>query len=79
MCSGIGPLGKDISEINAANTEDMRLLLKLDGRALELDLGDSGFARRVQHFLNHYAEVRRKSPAVTVFNLRLENTIITKE
>jgi cell division protein FtsQ len=75
----LGPLGKDISEINAANIEDMRVMLQIDQRALELELGDNGFAKRVQHFLNHYAEVKRKSPGVTSFNLRLENTIITKE
>jgi cell division protein FtsQ len=75
----LGPLGKDVSEINAASTDDMRILMLMDGRALELDLGDSGFAKRVQHFINHYAEIKRKSPAVTSFNLRLENSIITKE
>jgi cell division protein FtsQ len=75
----LGPIGKDISEINAQNLEDMRVMLHMDNRALELELGDSGFGKRVQHFLSHYAEVKRKSPAVTSFNLRLENTIITKE
>jgi cell division protein FtsQ len=79
LLEDLGPLGKDISEINALNTEDMCVILQIDGRALELELGDSGFAKRVQHFINHYAEVKRKSPAVTSFNLRLENTIITKE
>jgi|SRR5581483_6352005 len=79
LLEDLGPLAKEISEINAANTEDMRVMLQTDGRALELELGDSGFAKRVQHFLTHYPEVKRKSPAVTSFNLRLENTIITKE
>jgi cell division protein FtsQ len=79
LLEDLGPLGKDISEINAANTEDMCITVQMDGRALELELGDNGFAKRVQHFFNHYAEVKRKSPAVTSFNLRLENTIITKE
>jgi cell division protein FtsQ len=79
LLEDLGPLGKDISEINAANTEDMSIMVQMDGRALELELGDSAFAKRVQHFFNHYAEVKRKSPAVTFFNLRLDNTIITKE
>jgi cell division protein FtsQ len=75
----LGPVGKDISEINAANTENMRIILQIDKRALELELGDSGFADRVSFFMNHYADVKRKSPTVTSFNLRLENNIITKE
>jgi cell division protein FtsQ len=75
----LGPLGKDVSEINAANTDDMRVVMQMDHRALELELGDSGFARRVSFFINHYPDVKRRSPAVTFFNLRLEDNIITKE
>jgi len=79
LLEDLGPLAKGVSEINAANTEDMRIVIQMDRRAVELELGDSGFAKRVQHFMSHYAEVKRKSPSVTFFNLRLENTIITKE
>lgn len=75
----LGPMAKDLSEVNAANTEDMLVVMQMDNRALELELGDSGFAKRVSFFMNHYADVKRKSPAVTFFNLRLENNIITKE
>ena len=75
----LGPFGKDISEINAANIDDMRIMVQMEGRAIELELGDSGFAKRVSFFTSHYADVKRKSPTVTFFNLRLENNIITKE
>ena len=75
----LGPLAKDVSEINAANTEDMRVITQVDGRAMELELGDGSFARRYQHFVNHYAEVKRRTPRATSFDLRLENSIITKE
>jgi cell division protein FtsQ len=75
----LGPLAKDVSEINAANTEDMRVVAQVDGHTMELELGDSGFARRFQHFVNHYPEVKRRTPYATSFDLRLENSIITKE
>jgi cell division protein FtsQ len=75
----LGPLAKDVSEINAANTEDMRVVAQVDGRAMELELGDGAFAKRYQHFINHYPEVKRRTPQATSFDLRLENSIITKE
>ena len=75
----LGPLAKDVSEINAANIEDMRVVVQMDGRAMELELGDGAFAKRFQHFVNHYAEVKRRTPRATSFDLRLENSIITKE
>ena len=75
----LGPLAKDVSEINAANTEDMLVIAQVDGRAMELELGDGGFAKRYQHFVKHYPEVKRRTPRATAFDLRLENTIITKE
>jgi cell division protein FtsQ len=75
----LGPLAKDISEINAANTEDMRVVAQVDGRAMELELGDGGFAKRFQHFVTHYPEVKRRAPRATSFDLRLDNNIITKE
>ena len=75
----LGPLAKNVSEINAAATEDMRIIAQVQGRALELDLGDGGYAARLQHFINHYPEIRRKSPRATFFDLRMDNNIIAKE
>jgi hypothetical protein len=46
---------------------------------MELELGDGAFAKRYQHFINHYPEVKRRTPQATSFDLRLENSIITKE
>lgn len=79
LLAELGPVAKDVSEINAAHTEDMKITIQVNKQALELELGDSGYAKRVQHFLSHYPEIRRKSPHATAFNLRLDNSIITKE
>ena len=79
LLEDLGPLAKDVSEINAAVIEDMRIVAQVSGRVLELELGDSGFGSRLQHFVNHYAEIRRKSPAGSVFDLRMENNIIAKD
>ena len=75
----LGPLAVNVSEVNAGNVEDMRIVAQVASRAFELDLGDGGFKKRLQHFINHYPEIRRKAPEATSFDLRLDDQIIKKE
>jgi cell division protein FtsQ len=79
LLEDLGPLAKDISEINAATTDNLKVTINLEGRALELEMGDGNYARRLQNFLNHYPEMRRKAPLATSYNLRLDDQFITKE
>lgn len=72
-------VARDISEINTSNIEDIRVVTQVEGRAVELELGDGGYARRYQNFLNHYPEIHRRSPNATSFDLRLDDRIITKD
>jgi len=75
----MGYLAKDISEVNASDPDDIRIVAQVDDRALELMLGDSDFGRRYQNFLNHYPEIRKRSPEGKKFDLRLEDRITAKE
>jgi len=75
----LGYMAKDISEVNAADLENMRVIAKVDHRAVELILGDANFGRRYQNFLNHYAEIRKQSPDVKTFDLRLDDRITAKD
>lgn len=75
----LGPLGKDISEVNAADLENLRVVTPFEGRATELMLGDGNYARRYQAFLAHYPEIRKRSPGVVAFDLRLDDRITAKE
>jgi cell division protein FtsQ len=75
----LGPLAANVSEIDAANLEDMRMVAQVTGRAFELEMGDSGFKKRLQHFMSHYPEIQRKAPEATSFDLRLDDQIIRKE
>ena len=61
----LGPLAKDVSEVNVADTETCAIVAQVEGRAMELDLGDGNFAARFQNFLNHYPEIQKRSPGVT--------------
>ena len=74
----LGPLAKDISEVNAADTNDLKMVAQVDNRAIELAMGDDNFGRRYRNFLNHYPDIRRTSPDVNSFDLRLDDRITAK-
>ena len=46
----LGYLAKDVSEVNAADPDNVRIVAQVDNRALELILGDSNFARATRIF-----------------------------
>jgi cell division protein FtsQ len=75
----MGYLAKDISEVDASDPDDVRLVAQVGNRALEFLMGDSDFGRRYQNFLNHYPEIQKHSPEVKVFDLRLDDRITAKE
>jgi cell division protein FtsQ len=75
----LGYMAKDVSEIDASDADNIRIVAKIDNRAVELTLGDSSYARRYQNFLNHYPEIEKHSPQVKSFDLRLDDRITAKE
>lgn len=74
----LGPMAKDISEVNAADLDNLRVVAQMDGRAVELLLGDGNYARRFQAFLAHYPEMRKRSETTAIFDLRLDDRITAR-
>ena len=79
LLEDLGPAGQNISEINAAAPDDLNVVTQVEGRMLELKLGEGNYAKRLQSFLLHYPEIRKRAGAVTTFDLRLEDRITAKE
>jgi cell division protein FtsQ len=75
----MGYLMKDISEVDTADPESIRVVAQVGNRAVELLLGDTNFAGRYQNFLSHYPEIQRHSPEGKLFDLRLEDRITAKQ
>ena len=75
----LGYLAKDVSEVNTSDLENLRVISKVDGHAVELILGDDNFGRRYRNFLNHYPEIHKQSPEVKIFDLRLDDRITAKD
>jgi cell division protein FtsQ len=75
----MGYLAKEISEVDASDPENIRIISQVERRAVTLLLGDGNYAQRFQNFLNHYPEIRKGSPEAKVFDLRLDGRITVKE
>jgi cell division protein FtsQ len=77
LLADLGPQAKDISEINAAALEDMRVVTTVEGHAVELWLGDQHFRSRYLNFASHYRQIREDAKA-SIFDLRLDDRILVR-
>ena len=75
----LGYLAKDISEIDTTDPENIRIVSQIDHRVFTLLIGDGNYARHYQNFINHYPEMRKRSPGAKTFDLRLDDRITVKE
>ena len=75
LLDDLGASGKDTSEVNAAAPENLIIITRVEGRAVELVMGNQNFSARMQNFLDHYPEIRRRSGNVRAFDLRLDDRI----
>jgi hypothetical protein len=75
----MGYLSKDISEVETTDPDNIHVVTQMDHRAVTLLMGEGNFARRYKHFVNHYPEIRKRSPAAKAFDLRIDDRITVKE
>jgi cell division protein FtsQ len=77
LLTELGTHAKDISEINVATLEDLRVITTVNGHAAELWMGDRNFRSRYLNFIGHYREIRQDSHA-SIFDLRLDDRILVR-
>lgn len=78
LLADLGARAQDVAEVNAANTADMRVIAQVEGRGVELWLGDQHYLSRFQTFLTHYTEIAKSSGEASVFDLRIDDRILAK-
>ena len=66
-----------VSEVNATTPHDIRVSATVSGRPVELWLGDRNYLARFQNFTSHFDEILRRSEGASVFDLRLDDRIMT--
>jgi hypothetical protein len=67
--------GGQISEVDVADSRNLKVTLMSQGRAFRLWLGDRNFRARLDNFLKFYSEISRRLPAAGTFDLRLDDRI----
>jgi cell division protein FtsQ len=75
----LGYQAKDISEVNVADPDNVRIMAQVEGQPVELIMGDERFGRRYQNFAGHYSEIRKRSPEAKLFDLRLDDRITVRD
>ena len=77
--SDMGYMMKDVSEVDTADAENVRLVVQAGDRAVILMMGEGNFAARYQNFVKHYPEIIKRSPNARIFDLRLDDRITVKD
>jgi len=75
LVAEIGGLAAQISEIDVADPENVKVVQALEGQVVTLSLGRRNFLARLRKFLDHYPEIRRHAPGAVLFDLRLDDRV----
>lgn len=75
MLKEIGPLGAQISEVNASDPNNLVVAEHINNEIVNLMLGDENYADRLRNFLANYSEIREKRPDAKTLDLRVDGVI----
>jgi cell division protein FtsQ len=75
LLKDLGPLAEQVSQSDVSDLDDLKVTVKMQDRTIVLILGDRNFHDRLQHFLDHFADIGRRVPGTRVFDLRLDDRI----
>jgi cell division protein FtsQ len=71
----LGGAFQDVSEVNAADPDNIRIVAQVNHATVELILGARNLGARYQNFLKHFPEMQKSSPGAKTFDLRLDDRI----
>ena len=75
LLKDVGPLATQVSEINAADPNNLIVAEHVDDTVVNLMLGDENYAERIQNFLVNYNEIKTKRPDAKTLDLRVDGVI----
>jgi cell division protein FtsQ len=75
MLSEVGPLSRDISEINVSDPNNLVIAEHVEGAVINLMLGDENYTERLENFLANFREIKAKRPDATTLDLRVDGVI----
>ena len=75
LMDGLGSLKQKVSEVDAADLDNLKITIEMNGKAVRLMLGDRNYRVRFQTFLDRYDEIRKRTTNTAVVDLRRDNHI----
>ena len=72
-----GPLAEKISEVDATDPGNLKVMQDESGRVVTLLLGDRQFKRRLEKFRLSFPEIQKRAPESSIFDLRIEGSILS--
>jgi len=75
----LGSAFQDVSEVNAADPDNIRIVAQVNHGTVDLILGDRNFAARYRSFLKHFPEMQKSSRGARTFDLRLDDRIMAED
>jgi len=75
----LGDAAKDLSEVNATDVNNVRIVVQVEHTAVDLNLGDHDFGDRFRNFVKHFPDIQRTSPNARTFDLRLDDRIMAED
>ena len=79
LLADLGARAQDVAEVNVARVQELRVVAQVEGRGVELWLGDQNYLSRFQNFFSHYSEIAKSSGEAAVFDLRIDDRILAKQ
>ena len=68
----LGDQGRNLSEIDVSDGDDVKVMEPRDVRVVTLLFGDRNFNLRYQNFTRNYPEIKRRLPDAATLDLRLK-------
>ena len=75
MLRALGPLAEHVSEVDVSDPNDLIIAEHVDGKVVNLMLGDENYSERLKNFLTNYAEIKAKRPDTKTLDLRVDGVI----
>ncbi len=73
-----GELSAKISEVDAADPDNLKVMQDAGGKAVTLIIGNRYFKRRLEKFRQNADDLIRRDPAKTTFDLRVDGSIFAR-
>ena len=78
LMSDSGELSAKISEVDASDPDNLKVMQDAGGKAVTLIIGHRYFKRRLEKFRQNADELLRRDPSKTTFDLRIDGSIYAR-